>query len=172
LSKTLVKAIPVVSFLIIFVFLFYGLYKDPTEIPSPLIGKKVPSFELRDLEKRKIFQSNDFMGENYLLNVWASWCAACLDEHDLLLEIKNNNLIKIVGLNYKDTNKNAQEWLAKLGNPYEVVLDDNNGNVAIEFGVYGAPETFLISESGIILHKHIGPINNKFISLLKEKISK
>ena len=172
MSKTLVKAIPVVSFLIIFIFLFYGLYKDPTEIPSPLIGKNVPSFELRDLEKRKIFQSNDFMGENYLLNVWASWCAACLDEHDLLLEIKNNNLIKIVGLNYKDTNKNAQEWLAKLGNPYEVVLDDNNGNVAIEFGVYGAPETFLISESGIILHKHIGPINNKFISLLKEKISK
>ena len=76
MSKTLVKAIPVVSFLIIFIFLFYGLYKDPTEIPSPLIGKKVPSFELRDLEKRKIFQSNDFMGENYLLNVWASWCAA------------------------------------------------------------------------------------------------
>lgn len=167
-------AIPIGLFAAIGVLLWYGLSLDPKKIPSPLVGKPLPAFELATLADAKRVVSNETLrGRVYLLNVWASWCVACREEHPLLNELARTKAVPIIGLNYKDKREDARQWLAALGNPYEMSLADSDGRVGIELGVYGVPETFVIDKAGVIRYKQIGPINaevweKKLAPLLRE----
>jgi cytochrome c biogenesis protein CcmG/thiol:disulfide interchange protein DsbE len=142
------------------------------QIQSPLIGKTAPPWELPTLDDpNATIGTRSLAGRPYLLNVWGTWCFACREEHQALLEIAGEGVVPIVGLNWKDERDLAQQWLAKLGNPYTQVAFDSEGKVAIDWGVYGAPETFLVSAQGVVLEKHVGPITDqvwreKFVPLL------
>lgn len=151
--------IPLGLFVVLVVFLAIGLTRDPHEVPSPLIGKAAPDFSAPRLHAPdQRFGAQQMLGKVWLLNVWASWCAACRQEHPLLVEVARRNIVPIVGLNYKDTRDAAQNWLQEIGNPYVLSAFDADGRVGIDYGVYGVPETFLIDQQGIIRYKHIGPI--------------
>lgn len=151
--------LPVILFFVLCGFLFIGLYKDPSEVPSPLIGKSVPEFSLPKLyDNSAQFSNKDFLGKVSVLNVWATWCFACKQEHPALLELAKRNLAPIYGLNYKDDADKAKLYLRDFGNPFVANAFDEAGRVAIDWGVYGAPETFLIDKKGIIRYKHIGPL--------------
>jgi len=154
--------LPIPIFIIIIYFLYSGLNKDPTLIPSPLIGKLVPEFSSTTLFDNKVITNKSLIGKPYMLNVWGSWCYGCSLEHNLLIDIYNSGTIDIYGLNYKDNKINAMEWLKNKGNPYRKIIFDNDGSIAIDFGVYGAPETFLVNKNGIIIHKHVGPIDQNY----------
>ena len=156
------SVLPILIFLVILYFLYSGLNKDPTLIPSPLIGKAMPTFSSITLIDNQKINNNDLLGEMHILNVWGSWCYACSIEHKHLIDIYSRGTIKIYGLNYKDNRSSALEWLKVRGNPYKHNIYDNKGNIAIDFGVYGAPETFLIDKKGIIIHKHVGPIDENY----------
>jgi cytochrome c biogenesis protein CcmG, thiol:disulfide interchange protein DsbE len=152
-------AIPLVLFLALVVFLVIGLGRDPREVPSPLINKPAPAFRLVQLkDPSRIFSEQDMRGRVWLLNVWASWCIACREEHPMLLELGRSGAVPIYGLNYKDKREDALSWLNELGDPYVLSVSDLDGRVGIDYGVYGAPETFLIDRSGTIRLKHIGPL--------------
>ena len=136
-----------------------GLNKDPTLVPSPLIGKPAPAFDLPDLrEPGRRITAADLRGQMTLLNVWATWCSGCRQEHEALLAIARGSGVPIVGLNWKDDPESARRWLQALGDPYVAVPVDVAGDVAIDWGVYGAPETFLIGPDGTVLYKHIAPL--------------
>ena len=151
--------IPLVLFLALVAFLAIGLGRDPREVPSPLINQPAPAFRLVELrDPSRSFSSEEMRGKVWLLNVWASWCIACRDEHPMLLELARQNAIPIYGLNYKDKPTDAISWLNELGDPYVLSVSDLDGRVGIDYGVYGAPETFLIDREGVIRLKHIGPI--------------
>jgi cytochrome c biogenesis protein CcmG/thiol:disulfide interchange protein DsbE len=140
-------------------FLGAGLKLDPKEVPSPLIGKPAPSFELTRLDNAtKTIRNTDLLGKVWMLNVWASWCAACRQEHPLLVDFARQKQLPIYGLNYKDDRLAGLRWLANFGNPYEASLYDQDGRVGIDFGVYGVPETFIIDRQGVIRFKQIGPV--------------
>ena len=166
--------VPIAVFVAIGLLLAYALTRDPKMIPSPLIGKPLPAFALTDLHKpNQAVTSESLRGKVYLLNVWASWCVACRDEHPLLVELARLKAVPIIGLNYKDKRGDALGWLAQLGNPYTMSLADSDGRVGIELGVYGVPETFVIDKTGVIRYKHIGPISpddwrDKIAPLLRE----
>ena len=149
---------PAVIFVCLAGFLFIGLYKDPSLVPSPLIGKPIPTFAVATLkDPTKIITDKDLQGKIALVNVWATWCPACKQEHETLVQLAQQVKIPIYGLNYKETDKEgAIRWLQDYGDPYVFNLSDENGRIAIDFGVYGAPETFLIDEQGIIRHKLVG----------------
>ena len=154
--------IPVVLFMLILGFLVIGLSLDPKLVPSPLVGRSIPPFSLSLLkDSERIVTLSELPSEVFLLNVWASWCAACRQEHPLLLEIAKKGEIKLIGLNYKDQRDNSKTWLSTFGDPYEFSLYDQKGKFGIDLGVYGVPETFLIDRNGIILYKHVGPIDEK-----------
>jgi cytochrome c biogenesis protein CcmG, thiol:disulfide interchange protein DsbE len=142
------------------------------QIQSPLIGKAAPAWELPTLDDPTVtIGTQALAGRPYLLNVWGTWCFACREEHQALLDIASEGALPIVGLNWKDERDLAQRWLVQLGNPYTHVGFDSDGKVAIDWGVYGAPETFLVSAQGVVLEKHVGPITNqvwreKFVPLL------
>ncbi|MDP1559718.1 MAG: DsbE family thiol:disulfide interchange protein [Nitrosomonas sp.] len=154
--------LPLVAFLIMVVFLFVGLSLNPRQVPSPLIDKPAPVFELRQLhEPEKKLSSQDNLGKVWLLNVWASWCVACRDEHPLLVHVANAGIVPIYGLNYKDERDTAIQWLRQFGDPYTVSIVDPDGRVGIDYGVYGVPETYVIDKQGIIRHKQIGPVTVK-----------
>lgn len=154
--------IPIIAFALLGGLLWKGLSLDPRLIPSPLIGKAIPDFSLtRVHQPKETISPNDLNGRVYLLNVWASWCVACRQEHPLLMEIQRSQLVPVIGLNYKDKQKDARGFLRNLGNPYKMSLADLNGRVGIDLGVYGVPETFVIDKQGIIRHKHTGPITEK-----------
>jgi cytochrome c biogenesis protein CcmG/thiol:disulfide interchange protein DsbE len=151
--------IPLVLFLALVAFLAIGLGRDPREVPSPLINKPAPTFRLVQLkDPSRSFSSEEMRGKVWLLNVWASWCVACRDEHPMLLELARQHALPIYGLNYKDKPSNAISWLNELGDPYVLSVSDLDGRVGIDFGVYGAPETFLIDRNGTIRFKQIGPL--------------
>ena len=152
-------ATPLLLFAALGVVLYFGLSQDPRAIPSPLIGKPLPHFSLTTLSdpSRKI-ASEDLRGRVYLLNVWASWCVACRDEHELLTNMARQKTVPIIGLNYKDKREDALRWLADMGDPYELSVVDPDGRIGIELGVYGVPETFLVDGGGMIRYKQIGPI--------------
>lgn len=154
------RFMPLIIFALLVVLLGIGLTMNPRLVPSPLIGKPVPTFELPLLNKEGVFSSEDFKGHITLLNVWASWCYACRQEHEVVKRLANAGY-RVVGLNYKDKKQDAQQWLARLGNPYQAIAADESGRVAIDWGVYGAPETFLIDQQGIIRHKVIGPVSDQ-----------
>jgi len=154
--------IPIAVFVLLGLLLAYGLKLDPRKIPSPLVGKPLPAFSLTAVaDPKRTVRSEDLRGRAYMLNVWASWCAACRDEHPLLVELARNRAIPIIGLNYKDQRADALKWLAALGDPYELSLSDLDGRVGIELGVYGVPETFVVDKAGIIRYKHIGPLTGE-----------
>ena len=147
-------------FIAMFVLFAVGLNLDPRRIPSPLIGKPVPEFSLPPVKGRTLGLSTaDIKGEVSLVNVFASWCVACRDEHPILMQLSRRGLVPIHGLNYKDAPDDAAAWLDSLGDPYTRTGADRDGRVGIEWGVYGVPETFVIDLDGRIAYKHIGPIS-------------
>jgi cytochrome c biogenesis protein CcmG/thiol:disulfide interchange protein DsbE len=151
--------IPLVLFIVLVIFLAIGLNRDPREVPSPLINKPAPAFNLPQLrEPAKTFSAVDMRGKVWLLNVWASWCVTCRDEHPLLLQYAKTGVVPIYGLNYKDQRADALNWLNELGDPYVLSAADLDGRVGIDYGVYGAPETYLIDQAGTIRFKQIGPV--------------
>jgi cytochrome c biogenesis protein CcmG/thiol:disulfide interchange protein DsbE len=157
--KVLRFLLPLAIFLGLAVFLYVGLSRDPRDVPSPLIGKTAPEFTLPTLaDETKQLSRRDFAGKAWVLNVWASWCAPCRDEHPLLVEWAKRSRVPIVGLHYKDDRQAGQRWLKQLGDPYAVTLHDREGRVAIDWGVYGVPETFVIDAQGLIRFKHKGPL--------------
>ena len=157
--KALKYILPLAIFLGLAVFFAIGLTRDPREVPSPFIGKAAPSFKLEQLHQpSQAFTPEEMKGKVWMLNVWASWCASCRVEHPLLVEMARSKMVTIVGLNYKDRREDATAWLQKFGNPYDLSAWDIDGRVGIDYGVYGAPETFLIDKQGVIRHKQIGPI--------------
>jgi len=151
------RFVPLFILVMLAVVLGYGLGKDPAVIPSPLIGKQAPDFKLPTLaDSRQLIANEDLLGAPYLLNVWGTWCANCRYEHPLLMQIANEGQIAVIGLNYKDEKEAALRWLEDYGDPYQAVAVDTDGSTGIDFGVYGAPETFLIDANGIVQHKIIG----------------
>jgi len=157
--RSLKFLLPLAAFLALAFFLFRGLSLDPREVPSPLIGKPAPAFALTRLDDpAQTIQLADMKGRVWILNVWASWCVACRQEHPLLVEFSRKKLVPIYGLNYKDKRRDGLAWLDRLGNPYDASLFDVDGRVGIDFGVYGVPETFIVDKQGVIRMKHIGPL--------------
>ncbi len=151
--------LPLVIFLVMVGFLFVGLNLDPREVPSPLVGKPAPQFSLPRLDNpEQVFSGNDMLGKVWLLNVWASWCGACKEEHPLLVSLAKTGFVPLVGMDYKDTRDEAQQWLVQGGNPYMTTVIDVDGRVGINYGVYGVPETYVIDKKGIIAYKKTGPI--------------
>ncbi len=147
------------GFVALVLLLGAGLRLNPREVPSPLINKPAPAFSLPQLhEPEKVFSPADMRGRVWMLNVWASWCASCRVEHPLLVDMSRKKVIPIVGLNYKDKREDALAWLGRFGDPYQLSAWDIDGRVGIDYGVYGAPETFVIDKQGVIRHKQIGPI--------------
>ncbi len=149
-------------FLLILLAFFYLLIIDrnPSEIPSALLNKKIPKFEARSLFNEKDFVSSEVFGnEIIIVNFFSSWCKPCRDEHKYLIDFSNK--VKIVGVNYKDSNEKATRWLKKSGNPYSNIAIDNKGQIAIDWGVYGIPETFVINSKGVIKYRNVGAINKK-----------
>jgi cytochrome c biogenesis protein CcmG/thiol:disulfide interchange protein DsbE len=162
--KALRFILPLAIFLVIAFFLWRGLGLNPREVPSPLIGKSVPAFSVPVLgDPAKTLSSAELRGQVYLLNVWGSWCVSCRDEHPVLVEFAKRGSIPLYGLNWKDKREDAIAWLERFGDPYVVSGVDRDGRVAIDFGVYGAPETYLVDREGIIRFKQTGPLTWKVI---------
>ena len=162
--KLLPFLLPLVLSGVIAVFLTMGLSRDPSQIPSPLIGKQVPQFELPPVKGYALGLANrDLIGEVALVNVFASWCAACLTEHPILVDLAQRNIVPIHGLNYKDAPDDAASWLKRWGSPYTRTGADVSGLVGIDWGVYGVPETFVVGADGRIAYKHIGPLTVEFV---------
>ncbi len=160
--------VPLGIFLALASFLAVGLNRDPREVPSPLIGKPAPAFSIATLhEPGRVIKHEDLKGKVWMLNVWASWCVACREEHPLLVEFAKAKRVPIYGLNYKDTRQAGMRWLSALGNPYEASLFDEDGRLGLDYGVYGVPETFIIDKQGVVRFKHIGPISPE---VLRNKI--
>ncbi len=162
--------VPIIGFAVLVVFLLIGLNRDPTFVPSPLIGKQMPAFSLPKLdEPDRMVSDDDMRGQFSVLNVWATWCGGCRQEHPVLNRIAEQGNVPIYGLNWKDDAQMAGEWLRRLGDPYTATAFDEEGRVAIDWGVYGAPETFLVAPDGTILYRHISPMTmevweNEFVA--------
>ena len=162
------KFIPLVLiliFLITFVIFFKGLKNSNIYTPNTNLEKKVPSFELKSFENNSVIISEKIFKNNkyYFMNIWASWCIPCKEEHEFLMKLKKNEKIKLIGFNYKDNFKNASSFLKNLGNPYDIIVSDKDGTASIEWGAYGVPESFLVYQNKII-KRFIGPINNQSLS--------
>ncbi|MBI2785131.1 MAG: DsbE family thiol:disulfide interchange protein [Legionella longbeachae] len=155
------KLIPIVLFVLLTIFLWRGLSLNPHDLPSAQLGKSLPEFTLPQLQNPdSAFSSSQLRDQVVLLNVWASWCAACVEEQVFMLQLARQG-IPIYGLNYKDKPAEALQWLAQWGNPYQLVMQDRRGKVAIDLGVYGAPETFIIDKKGIIRYRHAGVVTQE-----------
>ncbi|MXS83382.1 DsbE family thiol:disulfide interchange protein [Nitrosomonas oligotropha] len=166
--------IPLFAFMVLAAFLLVGLTLNPRQVPSPLIDKPAPKFQLNHLHQpEQIMSSDENLGKVWMLNVWASWCVACRDEHPLLVQLARTGIVPIYGLNYKDERTTALQWLKRYGDPYAISIVDSDGKVGIDYGVYGVPETYVIDKKGIIRHKQIGPVTvdsleKTIIPLIKE----
>jgi cytochrome c biogenesis protein CcmG/thiol:disulfide interchange protein DsbE len=157
--------IPIAIFVALLVLLGVGLKLDPREVPSPLIGKPAPHFELPELhEAAKTFSERDMRGKVWVLNVWASWCVSCREEHPVLLDLAKSGAVPVYGLNYKDKREDGLAWLKGMGDPYAISIFDFDGRVGIDYGVYGVPETYLIDKAGIIRYKRIGPLTPEIVN--------
>jgi cytochrome c biogenesis protein CcmG/thiol:disulfide interchange protein DsbE len=166
--------LPLAAFVILVGFLVVGLGLNPRQVPSPLIGKPAPEFQLQQLHASdKTLTSKDNLGKVWLLNVWASWCVSCREEHPLLVELAKSGIVPVYGLNYKDQREDALRWLKQFGDPYTVSIVDPEGRTGIDYGVYGVPETYVIDKNGVIRYKQIGPVTvdalqTKILPLVKE----
>lgn len=157
-------ALPIALFLIVVGFLAVGLQRDPRLVPSPLIGKPFPAFSLTTLaDQSRTLTLAELGGEVFLLNVWASWCVACREEHPLLVDLAARGAVPLIGMNYKDERADARAWLEKRGNPYRVSIYDHEGRLGLDLGVYGVPETFVIDRDGTIRYKHVGPLSSEVL---------
>ena len=153
--------LPLGIFALLAIVLAIGIKHSPDKgtIPSPLIGKSAPQFSLPVLtDSNRTFSSADLKGRWYVFNVWGTWCGGCREEHSVLLEIQKQTHVPLIGLDWRDEDPPALQWLSELGNPYEVVAVDREGRTAIDWGVYGAPETFLVDPQGIVVYKFVGPL--------------
>ena len=161
----------IVFFTFIFIIFYKGLNNSNIYVPSTQVEKDVPDLKVKllrsqnEIELKSLFEGNEF----YLINIWSSWCGPCREEHPLLMSLKNEKNIKIIGLNYKDNQKNAENFLTELGNPYYEILEDSNGSMSIEFGAYGVPESFLVYQNKII-RKYIGPLNQNLFTEINSLI--
>ncbi len=166
--------LPLAAFVVLVGFLVVGLGLNPRQVPSPLVGKPAPEFQLQQLhEADKTLTSKDNLGKVWLLNVWASWCVSCREEHPLLVELAKSRIVPVYGLNYKDKREDALRWLKQFGDPYTVSIVDPEGRTGIDYGVYGVPETYVIDKNGVIRYKQIGPVTvdalqTKILPLVKE----
>ena len=167
--------LPLGIFVVVVGFLAIGLTLNPRDLPSPLVGRPAPDFSLPQLyDQEKIFSPKEMKGKVWLLNVWASWCAACKEEHPVLLHLAQSGVVPIYGMDYKDKREEALAWLKEQGgNPYVVVAVDESGRVGIDYGVYGVPETYVIDKAGVIRYKQIGPlredtVQGKILPLVRE----
>ena len=173
LMKKQLLILPTIFLLILLVF-FYLLIIDrnPTELPSTLLNKNVPKFETESLLKEKKFVSSNVFGKKIkLVNFFATWCKPCRDEHNYIKDFSNQEGIEVIGLIYKDNEQIAIDWLKELGNPYSNIAVDKNGRIAIDWGVYGIPETFVVNSMGIIKYRHVGPITKKIYKKINLIIS-
>ena len=159
--------IPLAMFLALAGFLAVGLRHDPRELPSPLVGRPAPDFKLPRLAANTAqvgrFSPADMKGKVWMLNVWASWCVSCRQEHPVLMDFARRAVVPMVGLDYKDTHDDAQRWLVQHGDPYALSAVDADGRVGIDYGVYGVPETYVIDKAGTIRYKQIGPITDEVL---------
>ena len=166
--------IPLAVFVVLVGFLVVGLGLKPREVPSPLVGKPAPEFQLQQLHASdKTLTSKENLGKVWLLNVWASWCVSCRQEHPLLVELAKSGIVPVYGLNYKDQREDALRWLKQFGDPYTVSIVDPEGRTGLDYGVYGVPETYVIDKNGVIRYKQIGPVTvdalqTKILPLVKE----
>jgi len=160
--RYLIPLVLVVGLVAIF---WVGLHRDPRAVPSPLIGKPAPAFSLSTLKQAsRQITNQDLKGQVSLVNVWASWCMSCREESPVLMALARRNVVPIIGLDYKDQRAPAMKWLKNHGDPYSVIGFDSSGNVGINWGVYGVPETFVVDKQGVIRLKHVGPLTNKVIN--------
>ena len=162
------RLIPLLAFAALAVLLGVGVMmnagKDTSAIPSPLVGKMAPDFALPVLdEPDRIITRDDLLGEPYLLNVWGSWCPACRDEHPVITELAESGRIRVIGYDYKDEADDARRWLQQFGNPYALVITDVEGHAALDWGIYGAPESFLVDAQGLIRWKFVGPLTPEVV---------
>ncbi len=166
--------VPLGLFFVLVAFLAIGLTRDPREVPSPLVDKAAPAFKVPQvMVPDKTFSPDEMKGKVWMLNVFASWCVACKDEHPLLVEMQKAQVAPLIGLDYKDKRPDALKFLAQMGDPYDLAAFDGDGRVGIDYGVYGVPETFIIDKKGVIRHKQIGPITpdalqKKILPLLEQ----
>ena len=158
--KRLVLLLPLAIFLGVALFLYRGLFLDPSELPSALIGKPFPQFSLPAVRGEGTLSRADLVGKPALVNVWATWCVSCRAEHPVLNKLAQMGVL-VHGVNYKDDNAAARKWLAELHNPYQLNIEDARGTLGLDLGVYGAPETFMIDKDGIIRHKYVGVIDER-----------
>ena len=166
--KSLKFLLPLAAFVALALLLARGLGLNPKEVPSPLIGKPAPAFQLPRLDDANVtIKRDDLLGQVWILNVWASWCGPCRDEHPLWVDFARRSPVALVGLNYKDQRAQAQPWLRQLGDPYKFSIFDADGRVGIDYGVYGVPETFVVDRQGTIRFKHIGPMTR---DVLRDKV--
>ena len=169
MKKKILIILPALFLLILLTF-FYLLIveRNPNEIPSNLLNKKVPNFETESLlKKQKFISSEEFGKEKVLVNFFATWCKPCRDEHGNIKKFSNEENIRVIGINYKDNSKKTLKWLKKLGNPYSNIPIDKSGKIAIDWGVYGIPETFVVDSKGIIKYRHVGPVTKKVYKKIK-----
>lgn len=166
--------VPLAVFVLLVLLLGIGLGLNPREVPSPLIGKPAPSFRLPELHApERTFSPQELAGQVWILNVWASWCAACREEHPVLEALAKSRAVPIYGLNYKDRREDAIRWLQQFGDPYRLSIFDAEGRVGLDYGVYGVPETYVIDKRGVIRYKRIGPVTpeiveKKLLPLIRE----
>ena len=162
MHNRLLLFIPLILFSLLSLFLWKGLSLDPKLLPSALVGKPFPDFkEFALLDAKRELNQDDLKGQPMLVNVWATWCPSCRQEHEQLLHIAKSGKIGIIGLNYKDDRNAASQWLQTLGNPYQFTIFDDTGMLGLDLGVYGAPETYLLDATGKIRHRHIGVVTEE-----------
>jgi cytochrome c biogenesis protein CcmG/thiol:disulfide interchange protein DsbE len=172
MKKQLLIFPSIIFFFILLVF-FYLLIidRDPTELPSVLIEKKVPRFETESLlNDKKFISTEEFANKTVIVNFFATWCKPCREEHPYIKRLSNTKGIKIIGINYKDNPQRTIKWLKELGNPYSNIAIDSNGQIGIDWGVYGLPETFIVNAEGIIKYRHVGPITKKVYNNFYSKV--
>jgi len=165
--KRWIMVLPLAVFLLVAVFLYRGLYLDPAELPSAMIGKPFPAFALPSVQGDRQLTEADLKGKPALVNVWATWCVSCKVEHPVLNKLAQQGVV-IYGVNYKDVNADALKWLAEFHNPYQMDIRDEQGSLGLDLGVYGAPETFFIDAKGIIRDKYVGVIDE---TVWREKLA-
>ncbi len=157
--------LPLVLFVVLVGFLAVGLTLNPREVPSPLVGKPAPAFTLPQLhDQDKTFSPADMAGQVWLLNVWASWCGGCKEEHPVLMRMAKAGEVPVYGMDYKDRRDEALTWLRQHGNPYPLIAVDETGRIGIDYGVYGVPETYVIDKQGVIRYKQIGPLDDELVA--------
>ena len=170
------KLIPLILFFAIAVFLYLSLNATSSKLPSPLLGKIFPNIEAKDFySDESVLLTNLFNEKISIVNVWASWCVTCRQEHQMMMKIANNQDLQLIGINYKDTRLDGEKYLELMGNPFDIIIFDPNGKIGLDLGVYATPETFLVNQEGLILFKHIGEIDSKiweegFMSHIKKQI--